>query len=160
MKKPMNIYQNHQNLENKFEIIDTILRFAYAMDMQNWAMLRDCLAEQVDVDYAALRGVERHITSADDFVAQREKDLLGLRTQHISTNHLVSIQGEQAECTSCFIIHRIDPTRMPDGNNYDTAGHYVHGLIKTAQGWRIDRIKQMVLWSRGNRDIHGGLRRH
>jgi len=156
----MTIFPNNKWLEDKSEIIDTVLRFAHALDKQNWAMLRDCLADQVDADYAALRGEKRHIVSADDFVAQRAKDLAGLKTQHISTNHLVSTHENHAECTSCFLIHRLDPARMPDGNAYDTAGHYTHGLIRTSHGWRIDRIKQTVLWSRGNPEIHGARRRH
>jgi hypothetical protein len=160
-QETMTMFTHSKSLEDKFEIIDLILRFAYALDQQNWSMLRDCLADQVDADYAALRGETRHIVSADDFVSKRSKDLSGLKTQHISTNHLVSVQTEnQAECTSCFLIHRLDPTRMPDGNTYDTAGHYVHGLAHAKQGWRIDRIKQTVLWSRGNPDIHGVRRRH
>ncbi len=156
----MTHFTHNKWLEDKFEIIDTILRFAYALDQQNWVMLRDCLADQIDADYAALRGEKRRIVSADDFVAQRAKDLAGLKTQHMSTNHLVSVEENHAECTSCFLIHRIDPARMPDGNNYDTAGHYVHGLVRVSQGWRIDRIKQTVLWSHGNPEIHGAQRRH
>jgi hypothetical protein len=156
----MELFHNAKWLEEKSEIVEIILRFAYALDNQNWALLRDCLASQLDTDYTDLRGETRRIVSAEDFVAQRTKDLAGLKTQHMSTNHLVSIHANQAECTSCFLIHRIDPTRMPDGNNYDTVGHYTHGLIRTNQSWRIDRIKQTVLWSRGNPDIHGALRRH
>lgn len=157
----MTLFTHSPSLEEKLEIIDVILRFAYALDQHNWSMLRDCLANQIDADYAALRGEKRHILSAEDFVLSRTKDLAGLKTQHISTNHLVSFHTpEQAECTSCFLIHRLDPARMPDGNAYDTAGHYIHGLTHTKQGWRIDRIKQTVLWSRGNPDIHGARRRH
>lgn len=155
-----NMFAHNKLLEDKFDITETILRFAYALDQQNWDMLRDCLADQVDADYTALRGEDRRIISADDFVSQRAKSLAGLKTQHISTNHLISVQDNQAECTSCFLIHRLDPARMPDGNAYDTAGHYIHGLVRVAQGWRIDRIKQIVLWSHGNPDIHGARRRH
>ncbi len=54
----------------------------------------------------------------DGVLAARAHALAGLRTQHLSTNHLV-----------------------------------------TADGWRIARIEQRVVGSRGNPDIHGGLRR-
>jgi hypothetical protein len=154
------MFNHNKWLEDKSDIIDTIFRFAWALDQQNWTLLRDCLTDQLDTDYAALRGEKRRIVSADDFVAQRVKDLAGLKTQHISTNHLVSLQENSAECTSCFLIHRLDPARMPDGNSYDTSGHYVHGFVRTSHGWRIDRIKQVVLWSRGNPEVHGARRRH
>ncbi len=155
----MNLFHHASLLEDRAEITDMILRLAYAMDMQDWTALRDCLANELDVDYTALRGETRRIMSADDFVEKRAKDLAGLRTQHISTNHLVSIHGDHAECTSCFLIHRVDPAKTED-NHFDTAGHYLHGLTRTANGWRIDRIRQTVLWNRGNPEIHGALRRH
>lgn len=151
---------NHTALEDRAEIIDTVLRFGYAMDTKNWPLLRECLADQLDTDYTALRGEARNIISADDFVALRTKDHSNMRTQHMITNQLVSVHGEHAECTSCFLIHRIDPTRPEGENSFDTAGHYTHGFVRTPHGWRIERIRQTVLWSRGNREIHGALRRH
>jgi hypothetical protein len=54
--------------------------------------------------------------------------------------------------------HRLDPAAPTADNTFDTAGHYVHGLARTADGWRIDSIVQTVLWSRGNPQIHGALR--
>ena len=56
------------------------------------------------------------------------------------------------------LIHRLDPAGPRDANTFDTAGHYVHGLRRTPQGWRIDRIEQRVLWSRGEPRVHGALR--
>lgn len=157
----MNLFHHTTWLEDRAEITDLVLRYAYAMDMQDWTSLRDCLADEIDVEYTALRGESRQIISADDFVEKRSKDLAGLRTQHISTNHLVSVHGDHAECTSCFLIHRIDPNKKAvEENNFDTAGHYLHGVTRTSTGWRIDRIRQTVLWSRGNREVHGALRRH
>jgi hypothetical protein len=129
------------------------------MDRQDWALLRGCLAPLVDVDYSDLRGDLPARISAEDFVAARVAGLTGLRTQHVSTNHLVTIAGDLAECASSFLIHRLDPQGADGENTFDTAGHYAHGLRRTSPGWRIDRIKQTVLWSRGNPRVHGALRR-
>ncbi|HVV67895.1 MAG TPA: hypothetical protein VHE99_02505 [Gammaproteobacteria bacterium] len=62
----------------------------------------------------------------------------------------------QAECTSCFLIHRLEPA---SGQTFDTAGHYVHGLKRTEAGFRINSIVQTVLWSRGDSTIHGAFRK-
>ena len=77
-------------LRNRAEVTDAVLRFANAMDRQDWTALRACLADE-----------------------------------------LLEI---------------------------DTAGHYRHGLARAGPSWRIDRIVQTVLWSRGNPDVHGALR--
>lgn len=147
-----------QWLKDRADIVDTVLRFFYAIDMQNWRLLRSCLAETLDVDYTDLRGEPRQLVFADDFVASRAKDHSGLRVQHMSSNHLVTMTANTAECTSCFLIHRINPTLPKETNAFDTSGHYVHELIQTPNGWLINHIKQTVLWSRGNPQIHGAFR--
>lgn len=148
-----------QWLKDKSEIVDTVLRFFYAMDFQNWALLRNCLAETLDIDYTALRGEPRQFIFADDFVASRAKDLLGLATQHISSNHLVSINAEGAECTSSFLIHRIDQAKSKEKNSFDSAGFYTHGLVQSPTGWVIHSIRQTIIWNRGDPNIHGAFRR-
>jgi hypothetical protein len=148
-----------RHLIDRAEITDLVLRFARAMDGQDWSLLRSCLAPEVAVDYSDLRGDPPATVSADAFVAARVAGLAGLVTQHISTNHLVTIDGDRAECASCFLIHRVDPAARPGSNSFDTAGHYLHRLSRTPGGWRISGITQTVVWNRGNPDVHGALRR-
>jgi hypothetical protein len=148
-----------RRLADRFEVIDTVLRFAHSMDAQDWARLRSCLAETLDVDYSDLRGHPPARVSAEAFVAARIEGLQGLRTQHLSTNHLVSIDDDRAECLSCFLIHRVSPTAPAGQDAFDSAGHYTHRLRRAPEGWRIEAITQRVLWSRGNPAVHGALRR-
>jgi len=145
-------------LRDRAEVTDTVLRFANAMDRQDWAALRACLADELEIDYSALRGEPPRTVLAEEYVAGRVSGLAGLRTQHVSTNHVVTVAGDRAECVSAFLIHRLDPARPPESQTFDTAGHYRHGLARAGNGWRIDRIVQTVLWSRGNPDVHGALR--
>lgn len=149
-----------QMLQNRVKISDVVLRFAHAMDTQDWTLLRACLTNEVDIDYSDLRGDPPHVVLADDFVAARKKGLSGLRTQHLSTNHLITITGDMAECVSAFLIHRINPMLPTNENRFDTAGHYIHGLQCSAEDnrWRIYRIKQTVVWNIGNRQVHGAFR--
>ena len=147
-----------RHLADRVEITDVVLRFARAMDVQDWGLLRSCLSSSLDVDYFDLRGDPPSTIAADDFVAARVKGLAGLKTQHISTNHLVTIDGDAAECSSCFLIHRVDPSAPEGSNRFDTAGHYLHRLSRTSGGWRIHGIKQTVVWNRGNPQVHGALR--
>jgi len=129
------------------------------MDAQDGTLLRACLAPLLDVDYSDLRGDPPSVMTADDYVAARVKGLAGLKTQHISTNHLVTIDGDRAECASCFLIHRLNPAAPDGGNTFDSAGHYVRRLRRADGGWRAEGIAQTVLWSRGDPEVHGALRR-
>jgi hypothetical protein len=147
-------------LRDRAEIADVVLAFARAFDLHDWSGLRACLTATVEADYADLRGEPPQSIAADEYVATRARALDGLRTQHVSTNHLITVEGDRAECLSAFVIHRLDPRRADGQNTFDTAGHYAHGLCRTPDGWRIARIEQRVLWSRGNPDVHGALRRN
>lgn len=144
-------------LTDRADITDLVLRFAQAFDRQDWAALRACLLPTIEVDYSDLRGDPPATITADEFVAARARALGALRTQHLSTNHLVTVTGDDGECASAFLIHRVDPARGRD-NTFDTAGHYTHRVRRTPDGWRIARIEQRVLWNRGNPDVHGALR--
>lgn len=145
-------------LRDRALVIDVVLRAALAMDRQDWPLLRSCLAATLWVDYSAFRGTAPGPVSADDYVAARVSGLAGLRTLHTSTNHLVTLDGDRAACSSAFVIHRVDPARPAGEDFLDTAGRYEHGLARTADGWVIDRIVQTVVWSRGNPEVHGALR--
>lgn len=140
-------------LYDKEKIIETVLRFSYAMDVKNWEMLRKCLADEIYVDYSDFRGDPPKFISADEFVNLRVKGLENLKTQHLSTNHLVEINDEKAECVSNFLIHRINSS----GESLDMAGHYIHHLQFENNVWLIKQIKQKVLWLRGNKEIHGAF---
>ncbi|HEX8830590.1 MAG TPA: nuclear transport factor 2 family protein [Longimicrobium sp.] len=142
---------------DRAEVVDTVLRFALALDTHDWPVLRGCLADAVEVDYSAFRNEPPGTLAADEFVARRADALGGLRMQHLSTNHLVEIDGDTATCRSCYVIHRVHPDLADGENTLDTAGHYVHRLARTPAGWRITGITQTLLWSRGNPRVHGAL---
>ncbi len=147
--------QHFNYLKDRVDIIDTILRSAYAMDLHDWSLLRSCLDDEVFVDYSALRNQPAQLMSADEFVAKRAKDLSHLKLQHISTNHLATIEENKAKCTCCFLIHRLEPITCA---TFDTAGHYAYELVRKKTVWYIKEIIQTVLWNRGDSSIHGALR--
>ena len=144
-----------RDLLDRDAVRDLVVRFANAFDLQDWSALRACLAVEVFVDYSAFRGEPPGTVTAEAYVAARVSALTALKTQHLSTNHQVTLAGDRAECFSAFVIHRIAPA---SGDFLDTAGHYRHGCARTPDGWRIDRIRQTVLWTRGNPAIHGAFR--
>ena len=146
-----------QALADHQAIVDTIVRWASALDAKDWGAARACFTDEVETDYADLRGTGAERLSADAFVDLRRRALEGLKTHHMSTNHLVTLDGDRATCVSAMLIHRLDPRRESD-NTFDTLAYYTHGLIRTTQGWRIARVQQRVAWNRGNPAVHAGAR--
>lgn len=150
--------ENLQQLFDQTEIRDTIIRFAASLDLKDWEQCRSCFADEVYTDYSDLRGDAPSPVSADEFVAQRRKTLRRLKTQHLSTNHLITIDEDHATCVSSMAIYR----RRSGGAEeitFDTHCYYTHELVRTSQGWKICKVKQKVLWNEGDSKIHAGVPR-
>jgi 3-phenylpropionate/cinnamic acid dioxygenase small subunit len=145
-------------LADRQEIVDTVVRYASALDAKDWTAARACFADEIETDYGDLRGTGPERLGAASFVELRRRALEGLRTHHMSSNHLVTLDGDRATCVSSMLIHRLDPGRDAD-NTFDTLAWYTHGLVRTPAGWRIARVTQRVAWNRGNPAIHAGARR-
>src|SRR4030095_3590598 len=93
-------------LIDRREIVDTIVRWAYALDTKDWAAGRACFTDEVETDYADVRGAGPTRLTAEAFVELRRRAHEKLMTQHLSTNHLVTLDGDRATCVSATLIHR------------------------------------------------------
>src|SRR5215510_14342618 len=143
-------------LRDRTAVSDVILAFARSLDMKDWEGCRRCFLDEIETDSSDLRGERPSRTSAADFVAKRRAALEHLKTLHLSTNHLVTVEGDRATCVSAAVIHRLRPG---DGERFDTYASYAHTLVRTAAGWRIAKVKQTVHWNTGNPDVHTGAKR-
>jgi 3-phenylpropionate/cinnamic acid dioxygenase small subunit len=143
-------------LRDRTAVSDVVLTFARSLDIKDWEGCRRCFLDEIETDYSDLRGEPPSRTSAADFVAKRRAALEHLKTLHLSTNHLITVEGDSATCVSAAVIHRLRPE---DGERFDTYCTYTHTLRRTSSGWQIAKVKQTVHWNAGNPSIHEGARR-
>lgn len=136
-------------------VIETVVRWATALDLKDWALARSCFADEIEADYGDLRGGGPERIPAEEFVDRRRRALGPLRTLHQSTNHRVELMGDSATCHSAFLIHR----RSEDGRAFDSAGHYLHTLRRDGGAWRITAVVQRILWSQGDPGVHAGAQK-
>ena len=146
-----------QTVLDRQAVIDTLLRLAQALDEQDWPAVRACLADELETDYSSFRGTPPARPSAAAFIALRQAGLAGLRTQHLSLNHLVTVTGDRATCRTDFVIHRW-PLHAEDRRFLHSYGYYRYTLVRSAPGWRICGITQVALRSEGDRTLHGAHR--
>jgi hypothetical protein len=95
----------------------------------------------------------------DDLVAITQNLAAFDATQHLSTNHVPSIEGDRARCVSYmhaghFLTH--------EGEQHFCFlyGYYTYELQRAAQGWKIDRYRLQVTAQHGDPRVFGwaGLR--
>ena len=141
-------------LFHKERIIEKVLRFNYAMDLKNWQMLRNCLSDELEIDYSDFSEDSPRNMSVNEFIEWRKRDLDDLQTHHTSTNHIVSINGNKAECVSNFLIYRVGFDRTGRQSFFNTMGNYNHGFERKKGIWLINRITQNVFWTNGNRETY------
>ena len=92
-------------------------------------------------------------SGSNEFVENIRVHLSGFTTtQHISPNHLVAFDEQdpdRAICTSyMYAQHYLEGS--PNGDFYLARGSYDNHMLRTAEGWRIQRIVQHVFWQEGN----------
>ena len=98
-----------QSLIDRSDIIEVALRYASAVDRQDWDSLRETLASDVEWSYA---GRVDRIVGSDAVVSMMRESLSPLdRTQHFNTNHQVMLRGDVAEHTRLLLGHTCSRAR-------------------------------------------------
>lgn len=140
-------------------INDLLCRFFQSFDEKDWPAMRACLADTVWVDYSSFRDVAPGEISGDRYVAQRKAALSALEMQHNFLNLRVDVEGDTAAAWCNYLIHRFQPNfdGAADGF-FHSYGRYEFAFAREEAGWRIGRIRQILLQNHGNPEIHGATR--
>jgi hypothetical protein len=97
-------------------------------------------------------------------VAERRRSLSHLAMQHNVTNFLVEGSGDEVRCRCNFQILRFAPDPLGrgaaspagTGGYLHSFGRYHFDLGREAGQWRIRAIRQELVASWGERDLHPG----
>lgn len=149
-----------QYLVDRTEISETIVRYFNALDRRDWKAVRDTLAETLDVDFSQLFGDPRATHDAGDFVAFARSVLSGFRaTQHISPNHVITIDGDRAEAIAYMFAWHTVPMDPGVEDTFTLRGYYDVGLTRSEGGWRMHQLHMTVSDESGNKAIYEVARR-
>ena len=142
-----------QTLLDRQAISDTVIRYATGIDMRDWEAYRSCFTDEVDIDFTSWGGGEPQTMRGDDWAAGVRAGLSGFSaTQHISTNHVITLDGDEATCVSYMQAQHYLPNAEGD-NTLTLGGYYTNNLVRTDDGWRIRRCQLTVTWTTGNKHI-------
>lgn len=144
-----------QQLQDRLDVIDVCTQMVWSTDRRQWDRLAEVFTDEVAVDYTSLAGGTPGPVGRNELV-DSWRQLLGAMTatQHLVSNHLVTVDGDTATCTAQFQATHI--AEMPHGeNHWILGGHYRYGLTRADQGWRIRELTMTGAWSSGNQAILG-----
>jgi hypothetical protein len=121
--------------DDKARIAEVLIRYATGIDFKNWPLFRACWADEIDVDYGDLG----RFTSADEFTALMTQIHDGMgQTYHRISNLVIDVDGDRATARS--YVHALLMAVPEDSSSWiDALGHYDDELVRTPDGWRIDK---------------------
>lgn len=138
-------------LSDKQEIAETLYRYATALDTRDRELLRDVFLEDASFEIGAGVGDFQGVDAIADVVIEF---LGGLEaSQHILTNPVIVLDGDRASSTCYLHAQHYMPDQRTGGNTLEIGGTYHDQLVRTPDGWRIERRRLDVTWTEGNHGI-------
>jgi hypothetical protein len=135
--------EDAQNLRDRAEISDVVIKYATALDQRNWSLLRSILTDQIHIDYSSFFPGADMAMAADEWVDRVGQLSRFCATQHLSTNHVHSINGDGASCVSYMqAAHFLKPEGLDHA--CFLYGHYTNLLTRTNAGWKIRKCTLQV----------------
>jgi hypothetical protein len=140
----------HQLLVDRAAITDVTIRYCWALDTKDWAVLDSVFTEDANGDLledvvgrvAIKKRVETALSHMDE-------------TQHLISNHQIVVQGDTATCR-CYLQAQHVRKAAHGGPNFIIAGRYEDELKRTPEGWRISFRRLVVMWTDGNPAVSRG----
>ena len=115
------------------DIAEVLVRYATGIDRRDWDLFRTCFADDVVADY----GDAGRWDSAEALTAFMVDAHAGMgHTMHRLSNLAITVDGDRA--TSRTYVDAV--LMAPDGGSgLNPIGYYDDVLVRTEQGWRIQR---------------------
>jgi hypothetical protein len=79
-------------------------------------------------------------------------------THHLSTNHMIELNGDQARSRSYLQATHIADIAVPE-RNWKAGGWYDCEYRRTAEGWKFTRVTLTVRWAGGDAGSSAPTRR-
>lgn len=129
-------------VSDRIEIADLFSRFARLLDEKRWDEADTVFTHDVTV-HSPRSGEIRGIDALVAFMRQAEVE--GEHTQHVTTDLLVDVDGDEAVATANSLVYFFRDGRAP---------HVSSGLrlactaVRTPAGWRLRESRTVLVWMR------------
>jgi len=142
-----------QDLIDRADISDVVQRYATGVDRRDWALWRSIFEDEVEHDFQSWSGAPPSRLRADDWTKRVAGALSGFdATQHVSANHVHTLNGDEATCVSYMMAHHhlvVDGERQMQS----IGGYYTNRLRRWPEGWKIYACRLTVTWEMGDRKL-------
>jgi len=150
---PMQPVLRDQELHARTAMADVLIQFARAIDSRDWDVYQSQFATAIEVDYRSLLGGDVLAISAADWAMQARRAFEGFETtQHFISNQVCQVDDGRGTCEAYVCAEHFARTGS-ELEFWTMGGNYRAEFEQTDEGWKIDKLRLEVLWSRGNPNI-------
>ena len=133
-----------QQISDRIEIDDLLVRYTSAIDGKDWALLDTCFTPDADVDYVSSGGIKGKYPEVRAWLAKALA--IFPVTIHSISNSTIEVSGDTA--TGRTLVN--NPMCLRDGEGNETIftvwAWYHDDLVRTGAGWRIaKRYEEQLL---------------
>lgn len=138
-----------RTLIDRAAISDVVTAYATAVDSRDWERFRSLFAPRVFIDFRSFHPSLYRELPLDELVEITRGIAAFDATQHLSTNHVHTIDGDRATCVSYMHAGHF---LKRDGVEHACFlyGFYTYELARAGQGWTIDRYGLNVTAQHGD----------
>ena len=137
------------------EITRVLNAFGLHTDTHRWNKLEALFVPEVTVDYTSLFGGSVQTTKAADLVAAWKKVIPQFTcAQHLITNHLIEVEGDQAFAeTQVAALHTMVEPALAGKDAWTVGGRYEFKLKMLGGSWKIEAVKLIATRQSGNPEL-------
>lgn len=148
---------NQQEISDRLELMDLMVRYAHAVDTRSWTTFDDLFTADAIIDYTAFGGGVGTVVETKAYLASVMPGFPG--SQHLVSNPMLTIDGDTATGrTMCFnpmVVAR------PDGDPGEPRVFfcglwYLDTFQRTNDGWRIAGRSEEKSWVHNMGKAFGG----
>ena len=148
---------------DRFEIADTLHRYAFGLDHNHADSLASALTEDCRFDFTPAGkklGMDFPRLTGRDAILKTVLPLLGpLDTSHTASNLQIEISGDTARLYAYVMSQHFMPREGPErGTEYALLmNRYDCELVRDGQKWHFKRVTIDNAWAQGNPEILNAL---
>jgi hypothetical protein len=136
---------NQQEISDRLEIEDLLVRYCYAVDDRNWENYRRIFTADAIIDDTKTGGIKSNV---EDHISYMKKALSKiLLSQHAISTCMIDINGDSATVrTHCSCPMKVD---LGNGNSqiFFQGLWYYDQLVRTPEGWKIRNRYEDGYWN-------------
>jgi hypothetical protein len=151
---------------DRYEIADTLHRYAFGLDHGDADSLASALTEDCVLDFRPAGrklGIEFPRLAGRQAIMDALLPLLGpLDTSHTASNLQIEISGDSATLYAYVMSQHFMPRQgsRPGSENALLMNRYNCELVRDGQKWRFKRVTIDNAWAQGNPEILNALAIH